>query len=317
MSIRMVMSLALAWPRLMMKLACTLGDAGVSHTGVFQPQFVNQLACGDFLRVFEDAAGAGAGGLGQPAFGAGVFQFFFNFLPGAGAAFKDGLQHEVVGQVRNGAVLGVEVAGGVAADFPVFIQAGDGDEVPDHVPSHGSGVHAEASAHVAGDSVHPFQAAEAAAETAETIFFRRTPAPAVMKLSRTSSVPNSPPEGMDDGAAQAAVAHDDVGAAAYDVDRDVSVPAVVDGRLHGGEGGGLQPELGAAAHAHGGMAGHGLIQRSVQGFSRRAFQVLQQGEVPGDAHAAFVDVARPQRQEEVAGFQALPMAWWAVLRSGR
>ena len=165
----------------------------------------------------------------------------------------------------------------MAADLPVFIQAGDGDKVPDHVPSHGSGVHAEASAHVAGDSVHPFQAAEAAAESGGDHFFQ-----AYARSCRDEVVPDFQcvefsAGRVDNGAAQAAVAHDDVGAAAHDVNRDVSVPAIVDSRLHGGKGGGLQPELGAAAHSHGGVAGHGFIQRSVQGFSRRAFQVFQQG----------------------------------------
>ena len=142
----------------------------------------------------------------------------------------------------------------MAADFPVFIQTGDGNEVFDHIHAHGSGVHAEASSHIAGNAVHPFQAAKAVLDGGGNQFFQPHARSGGEAVPLDFQHIEFSPAGVDDGAAQSAVPDNDVGTAANDVYGDIPVPAIVDGRLHSGKGGRLQPVLGASAYSHGGMA---------------------------------------------------------------
>ena len=109
---------------------------------------------------------------------------------------------------------------------------------------------------------------------------------------------------MDHRAADAAIAHQQVRAAADDSHRDAALAAVADEKREAEETVRLHPELRGTADQHGGVAAHRLVEFAVDlALRQQAAHFLDDFQVMREARAGLVHVARAERDEQVAGLQ--------------
>ena len=193
---------------------------------------------------------------------------------------------------------------GVFDHFAVFIQSGGGGEYLPHIAAHAAGIHAQAAAYAAGDAIHPFKAGDAVlcskggqllelhAGTGQDGGFVDE-----LQLLEFTAI------GVNHGAADTAIAHHEVGATPHYVHGNVAILEVVDHVLHGLHAVRLNPVLGLAAHAEGGVLAHGFVQAGREVAAAFGLHFGENAQVLGNPGAGFMHIACTQGQEKVTRLQ--------------
>ncbi len=143
------------------EVSVDFGDGSVADGLSFQPEGVDQFACGNFLGVFERAASGCGDGLGVFAFVAGFLPTLFDVFVGIVFAFENGLESEVAAELLDVAIVGNDLIAFASADDSVFIEEGDTDDLIKGFDAHRSGVHTQGTSDVSWDAFHPLEATDA------------------------------------------------------------------------------------------------------------------------------------------------------------
>ena len=286
------------------EVAMNVRDLSGADGLAFECEVVDEFAGSAGGGIFEGAACAGTDGLGGAAFVMRGGEFAIDLSQGGvWGALEDGGDDETLFKLGHVAVVMLDFGEGFFFEAAVEVDEADGDDLVKGFGAHGSGVHADGSAEVAGDAFHPLEAANLGVAGGAGDFFEAGTGAGEEGVAFDADVLKLTFGGVNDGAANAAILDEEVGAAADDADGDGRAAEVADDVGKGGDGLGLNPELGGAADAEGGVQVHGLVEAGgaaavgVEDFP----EAFEDGQIMGDAAAGFVDVAGTEGDDEVAG----------------
>lgn len=286
------------------EVAVDVGDLGGAEASAFEPEVVDEFAGAAEFGIFEGAAGAGADGLGGAAFVMGGGELGGDVVfGGVRGAAKDSGDDEALFELGDVAVVVLNVGEGFFFEAAIEVDEADGDDLVEGFDAHGAGVHADGAAEIAGDAFHPFEAAEAGVAGGDGDLFEAGSDTGDEGIAFDTDVFEFAFGGVDDGAADAAVLDEEVGAATDDADGDGGAAEVADDVGEGGDGLRLDPELSRATDAEGGVEVHGFVEAGEAAAIgvEDVPEAFEDGEVTGDAAAGFVDVAGTEGDDEVTG----------------
>lgn len=286
------------------EVAVNVGDLGWADASAFEAEVVDEFAGAAEFGIFEGATCAGADGLGGAAFVMRSGELGGDVVFGGirGAA-QDGGDNEALFELGDIAVVVLDVGEGLFFEAAIEVDEADGDDLVEGFDAHGTGVHANGAAEITRDAFHPFEAAEAGVAGSDGDFFEAGTDTSNEGVAFDTDVFKFAFGGVNDGTANAAILDEEVGATADDANGDGGAAEVADDFGEGGDALRLDPELGWATDAEGGVKVHGFVEAGEAAAVgvEDVPEAFEDGEVTGNAATGFVDVAGAEGDDEVTG----------------